>query len=355
MNVNRSVNDIIDDMKGYIDKKDAKFLLELMKGKEVPIDEEEVDLKLRDMVPGMHEVSIVCSVKRISNIREVNGDKTVNILIKDNTGEARLTLWGENVNRGKKIDIGDIIKVNNCHTKEGFDEKLELQLNDEGSLKILEKQYQQKITKLENLNLDDEEVDGFAEIFGKSNIKQFKSNGKQKKVINLILRDETDLMPASLWNSHAEYVKNLSIGDLIILENAKVKEGYSTDLEITLPWDSRIIKNPTKDLIKDDLYQQETESLDNLEGKERVWVKGEVINCDELNTFSKKDGTMGMIRTLKIMKDGNTIEVKLWDKHATHEYDPGTVIHIQNAQVRDNYNNIELHVGWRSKVDEIQK
>ncbi len=32
MDIDRSVNYIIDDMNGYIEKKDAKFLLELMKG-----------------------------------------------------------------------------------------------------------------------------------------------------------------------------------------------------------------------------------------------------------------------------------------------------------------------------------
>lgn len=353
MNFDRTVDDIVNDMKGFIDRKDAKFLLELMKGKEVPINKNDVNLKIRDIVPGMHEASITCSVKRISNVREVNGDETVNLLVEDNTGEARLTMWEENTKLANKIDIGDIIKVENCHTKEGFDEKLELQLNDEGSFEIIEKRYEQNIKKIDDLKLNDEQVDIFAEIFGKSTVKQFESNGKQKRVINLLLRDETGLMPASLWNSHVDKVKSLSVGDYVILENAKVKEGYSTDLEVTIPWDSRIIENPTDESINKELYEEKPIELSEIEGKENVWVQGEVVKCGDLNTFTKKDGTMGMVRPLEIMGDGRTIKVKLWDKHATHEYDQGKVIFIQNGQVKDNYNNVELHLGWKSRVKEI--
>ncbi len=286
-------------------------------------------------------------------MRKVGGDKTINVLVEDNTGEARVCLWGDNTDYASDLDIGDIVEIENCHTKEGFDEKLEIQLNDEGSLKILEKRFDQNIKKLNNLSIGEEGLDIFAEVFGKSNVRDFESNGKQKRVLNLVLRDETNLVPASLWNHHVDVANDITTGDFIILENAKVKEGYSSPLEVTLPWDSRLIKNPTNESIKEKLYEEEPIKLTNLSGKETVWVKAEVVKTDSVNTFSRKDGTEGMVRPIRIMDDERTVKVSLWDKHATEDYDEGEMIFIQNAQVKESYNGVELSVGWKARVKRL--
>lgn len=92
----------------------------------VKLDEGEELLHIADLVPGMSNVNIVARVLRKFPPREYQkrdgtAGKVANIIIYDSTGQARLVLWDNFVNRYyDELSPGDVIKVIDPLVKEGM-------------------------------------------------------------------------------------------------------------------------------------------------------------------------------------------------------------------------------------------
>lgn len=92
----------------------------------VKLDEGEELLHIADLVPGMSNVNIVARVLRKFPPREYQKrdgttGKVANIIIYDSTGQARLVLWDNFVNRYyDELSPGDVIKVIDPLVKEGM-------------------------------------------------------------------------------------------------------------------------------------------------------------------------------------------------------------------------------------------
>ena len=92
----------------------------------VKLDEGEELLHIADLVPGMSNVNIVARVLRKFPPREYTRrdgttGKVANIIIYDSTGQARLVLWDNFVNKYyDELSPGDVIKVIDPLVKEGM-------------------------------------------------------------------------------------------------------------------------------------------------------------------------------------------------------------------------------------------
>ncbi len=79
-------------------------------------------VKISQLSHGMQDVDIVCKVLRIFGLREFersdgNAGKVVNLLVSDETGVARVTLWDENTDIVEGIKEGDILEVTRGYVK----------------------------------------------------------------------------------------------------------------------------------------------------------------------------------------------------------------------------------------------
>ncbi|GBE55076.1 MAG TPA: hypothetical protein ENH28_03300 [Euryarchaeota archaeon] len=79
-------------------------------------------MKISQLSHGMQDVDIVCKVLRIFGLREFersdgNTGKVVNLLVSDETGVARVTLWDENTDIVDGIKEGDILEVTRGYVK----------------------------------------------------------------------------------------------------------------------------------------------------------------------------------------------------------------------------------------------
>lgn len=95
--------------------------------------------KIRDLYPGMRNVTIPGRVTRKFELREFDKDgrkgKVANFLIGDETGQVRVTLWNDQTDQFDKIADGDVVRVNNAWVKENRGYK-ELHLNTDSSLEV---------------------------------------------------------------------------------------------------------------------------------------------------------------------------------------------------------------------------
>jgi replication factor A1 len=90
-------------------------------------------------------------------------------------------------------------------------------------------------------------------------------------------------------------------------------------------------------------------------GQSDVALTGQVLDTGEVRTFDRDDGSEGQVANITLGDETGRIRVTLWDERAprVEELSPGTTVEIVDGYVRERDGDIELHVGDRGRVDEV--
>ena len=97
--------------------------------------------KISELQPRINNLDITGRVVEIGSIREFERQdgslgRVVSLLIGDETGEIRVSLWDENTNVTTRLNTGDLILIEDAYSKEGLNGGVELSLGRFGRVRI---------------------------------------------------------------------------------------------------------------------------------------------------------------------------------------------------------------------------
>jgi ssDNA-binding replication factor A large subunit len=69
------------------------------------------------------------------------------------------------------------------------------------------------------------------------------SEGEVVRLANFEFGDETGRIWVSAWRMHADSLKDIKVGDKVVIRNASVKKGFSDQLELSTRSTTSIVKN----------------------------------------------------------------------------------------------------------------
>jgi replication factor A1 len=156
------------ELSGLISEEGAAYIV----GRELGVNllkEKKMQLKIKNIVSGMRNVEIVAKVISISKPRifEKNGKSgsVVNIILADETGRIRLSLWDEETALAEKIKPDDVVFVKSAYAKEDKKVGLELRLGKRGSIKKIDEEMHIEVKRdYERKNISDISDGEYAEI-----------------------------------------------------------------------------------------------------------------------------------------------------------------------------------------------
>lgn len=92
-------------------------------------------------------------------------------------------------------------------------------------------------------------------------------------------------------------------------------------------------------------------------GQSDVNLEGVVLDTGSIRTFDRDDGTEGRVSNLTLGDETGRVRVTLWDERAdaATELDPGQSVEVVDGYVRERDGSLELHVGSRSEIDELDE
>jgi len=98
------------------------------------------DLKINSIVPNMQKVNFLGKIVNISPVKEFDTSdgkgKVLNIILGDETGTIRMSLWNEKTEAFERIKTGDILEVIGGYTKRDYRGSTEVRLSNYGNLRI---------------------------------------------------------------------------------------------------------------------------------------------------------------------------------------------------------------------------
>ena len=197
-----------------------------------------------------------------------------------------------------------------------------------------------------------EEVKFLAKVTSIGDLRTFERDGEDEDgmVINVEAADETGSVRLAFWDEQAGSIDegSLEVGQVLRIKG-RPKDGYN-GLEVSVD------KAEPDDDAEIDVEIGGTSSIDSLSmGQSDVDARGIVLGTESIRTFDRDDGSEGRVSNLSLGDETGRIRVTLWDEQAdrAEELDTGTAVEVVDGYVRERDGSLELHVGDRGAVEEI--
>ncbi|MCR4335900.1 MAG: OB-fold nucleic acid binding domain-containing protein, partial [archaeon] len=232
------------DVKALIDQKKEKFsgLLTdsgaaFMIAKElgVSLNSEPTEaIKISSLKEGMNNIDVIARLKQAYAPKsfDKNGrqGKLQSLILLDDTGEIRATLWNKDVDKFSEMGIqkGTALKISNCAVT-SYNNILQLNLNYNSSFAKDENvklpEIEKNIMSITDLDSNMNDVNVKIEIKRVFPAKEFETEKGKGKVMNFIIGEGVNELRATAWNELCDEVENYSEGDKVFIEGAYTKEG----------------------------------------------------------------------------------------------------------------------------------
>ena len=170
-------------------------------------------------------------------------------------------------------------------------------------------------------------------------------------VLNLEVADESDSVRVALWDDDAVAAADELDAGQVLRVKGRPKDGYD-GVEVSA---DRVEPDQDADIDVDLGGDGTVESLSL--GQSDVNLRGAVLDTDEIRTFDRDDGSEGRVSNLTVGDETGRVRVTLWDERADRatELETGQSVEIVDGYVREREGDLELHVGERGAVEELDE
>jgi len=328
-----------------------------------PIDE--VKANIADLTLEMIEVDVAGRVVTTSDVRTFDRQdgttgKVSTIILMDQTGQVRVSLWDEWAEFSKNLKRGDAIRLENAVVRAGLGGRVELSLGSSGRLVKSPPdasefpELTERPLKLSEVEADMRSLDLAAIVRRKLPLHEFKrSDGSTGKVMSIILADDTGTLRASFWDAAADLAQEIKINDVVMLKNAYTRAGLGGRPEIQVGKATRVEINPPGLEVGEPRPQ--LLKIGELEPNvDFIEVAGRVIELTGPREFTRSDGTKGKVASMIIGDGSGVARVSLWQEHAE---EVGGVSVGDAVKLVDCYTTLgllgqpELHLGKHGRLE----
>lgn len=292
-------------------------------------------LLIKDLIPGLHDVTIIGRVVAVfpsKTFKRGKSGRVASLLIIDKNDILRVVLWNDKADfiESGKIKVGEIIRFSHGYTRKGYSGRVELHFGDKGEIQINPKNVETKdyptiskfVTKIAEITsaYKNKKVNVTGRVREVSPVSSFeRKDSSCGKVMRFILADKTGETPVVVWNEKVDQLEKVLKKDVELqLVNAKVKKAIGEGLEIHVDTRTYMETVPSAEEV--------LKIADLKEGLNHVNVEGEVVTKPMLRNVKTRKGKLVKLALFELKDETGRIWVSAWRKHADT---------ISNLKVRD--------------------
>lgn len=207
--------------------------------------------------------------------------------------------------------------------------------------------------KIKDLETGSQHINLLGRVMSISNIKKFTSKkGREGKLANLILADETGRIRVVFWTENIKLLEKFQEGDVIKINDVEVKQGFRED-ETHMNIRSSLEKLDSKNYPDFPPYNDKITPLNEIKGDMEVNVVAGVIRIPRIRSFDR-NGRDGKVASLELQDKSGTMQFTLWNKDTQLIDDldlkEGDAIKILGAQSRIRNGEVSLSHSWIGRI-----
>ncbi|WP_336035143.1 single-stranded DNA binding protein [Halobacterium yunchengense] len=226
-------------------------------GVEVSVDQVEVDdetevdvqvqdeYRVEDLSLGISDVNLTGEVLGAESVRTFDRDdgsegKVSNLVLGDETGRVRVTLWDEQAETATELERGEVVEVVDGYVRER-DGSLELHVGERGAVEPVDADvaFVPDTTPIEDLEIDD--TADVAGVIRSADPKRTfdRDDGSEGQVRNVRVQDDTGDIRVALWGEKADL--DVGPGDEVAFVDVEIQDGWQDDIEASAGWQASVI------------------------------------------------------------------------------------------------------------------
>ena len=177
-----------------------------------------------------------------------------------------------------------------------------------------------------------------------------RKNGREGKVANLLISDETGSLSIVLWNDDANRVETGEFQQdmKIKIINGYTKQGrHGVELHVGR-WSSMSIEsNADSDEKTVNHVQEPSKNSDPIEK-----IKGTILSISPTNVFLKKDETYGFVCKVHLKTTRGIELVTVWDNQVKtlQNFNQGDTVEFSYLDIKMNNNSKEYHANGKASI-----
>jgi replication factor A1 len=159
----------------------------------------------------------------------------------DETGDIWAVFWNEMTESLTDLKRGDRVEVVNARTRRNIQDSLELHVGKRSQVTISTEERQAidhtplRLTKISELRNTSRNVNVLARVVDVDPVREFKRpSGEMGRVASAQIEDDTGVTKLVLWGEHASVVGSMSVNDMVMIQNAYVRDGLQGSIELNL-------------------------------------------------------------------------------------------------------------------------
>ncbi|NHI83362.1 MAG: hypothetical protein EAX81_03570 [Candidatus Thorarchaeota archaeon] len=238
---------------------------------EYELEDMDIDFKEAGVVEiaslreNVYDITLVGKIQRVFGLsiftrqKDESEGKVLSTIIGDETGTTKLVFWDDDAEKMQDAREGEVIRVTGAYTKAGRYGDIEVHAGRsstiERGLKIKidavepESQEGPAVEPLGRRNISEltpemRDVDIAGKIAKIFPVTTFERDGREGKVQNIVVADESGSTRMTFWNEDVEEIKDLREGDIIEVLHGYVKRGFRDAVEFHVGRIAEISINP---------------------------------------------------------------------------------------------------------------
>ncbi|MCD2201894.1 single-stranded DNA binding protein [Halobacterium sp. KA-6] len=209
---------------------------------DVPVQDE---YRVEDLSLGISDVNLTGEVLGTEEVRTFDRDdgsegKVSNVVLGDETGRVRVTLWDDQAETATELSQGEVVEVVDGYVRER-DGSLELHVGDRGAVEPVDADvaFVPDTTSIEDLELED--VADISGVIRSADPKRTfdRDDGSEGQVRNVRVQDGTGDIRVALWGDKADL--DIGPGDEVAFVDVEIQDGWQDDIEASAGWQSSVI------------------------------------------------------------------------------------------------------------------
>ena len=282
-------------------------------------------LVIRDLVPGLYDVTVIGRVVATFRLKCFSGGKAgklASVFVADKSGLVRVVLWDDKADLVESgvLGVGRIVRFAHGYTREVSGGKVEVHVGDKGVVEIGSEglrardypgilRFSSKIVDVASgvagrrINV----VGSVARVFPVSVFDR--DDGSKGRVLRFLIWDGSGEVSIVVWDERADELSgSLGEGDLVQVVNGRAKKGLGDGFEVNVDGFSYVGPFALGD---------EVLRVNDLRGYlEVVNVEGEVVSAPVVREVRVRDGGDLALATFELGDEAGRVVVSAWGVHA---------------------------------------
>ncbi len=206
-------------------------------------------IKIRDIKAGngnlcTRGVSLSRQEPRTFNRKDGSTGSLAGLMIGDETGKIRVTVWDAKIGEVDPFQPGETIEILHGYSREAFNGNVEVNVGNRGVVRRSETAvtYDQPAAKIGDIAADNAyAVKGT--VTGIDGVREFtRKDGKPGRLCGVYLSDETGRIRVVFWDEQANFAEALSVGDQLLVTDAQARVNNRGEIELSANWRSTVSK-----------------------------------------------------------------------------------------------------------------